>query len=567
MKKKIISGILSVLILCSTGMPIANTLTVFADEAAYEYNDGIAGIEFKSFDDMADLVNSLDEKLTDVEPEVAEYLLETDGIYLPEGYNEDDIFKITVDPTRVWVGVLNDTEHFVLSKYFKLCYYHDTEAGKSQYDYYKNYQEKLNNGTTDIYKQEFAIMNSYVWESDGKYFMLDDYTKSEDTIYTLCTAHKILFDKDKAEGEIKTASDLLNMKSDGDYYLANDIDLSGVNWKPIKGFSGSFDGNGYEIKGLNSKTYGLFSSLKSGAKIQNVKMTGVYIASKYGSVGAIAGGIGKNEKNIIITNCYVDGVVASCRTKYGNGGKSSVAGSVVGTNSSKSTVISNCYSNAVVCAEATLGGIAGINKGTIKNCGFGGQTGNSHNNELAYDENGMKNDDYWYSYAVGGIAGINYGTVESCFSNCTRLEIGKYYGGIVGIQNGGKITKCVNSSDVLIDDEMTGGLIVGYASKSSVINNCYTKYPDSNTVSNDVGKGKTKTVTYAVKSAKYGKISSFKRLGSTWCIYNKKPVIKSLKDYVKISPQYVIEGENIIDTYEEEASVDYGYDENGDILE
>lgn len=37
MKKKIISGILSMLILSSAGMPVANTFTVFANEASYEY--------------------------------------------------------------------------------------------------------------------------------------------------------------------------------------------------------------------------------------------------------------------------------------------------------------------------------------------------------------------------------------------------------------------------------------------------------------------------------------------------------------------------------------------------
>ena len=82
---------------------------------------------------------------------------------------------------------------------------------------------------------------------------------------------------------VKTAEQLMNMKLGGSYYLANDIDLYGVDWKGINGFSGSFDGKGHMIGGLTSEGFGLFSTLKSGAKINNVVLDNVYITSKYSS--------------------------------------------------------------------------------------------------------------------------------------------------------------------------------------------------------------------------------------------------------------------------------------------
>lgn len=377
---------------------------------------------------------------------------------------------------------------------------------------------------------------------------------------------------------VRTPSQLMNMKSNGNYYLACDIDLSNTAWKSINGFSGRFDGNGYEITGLTSETYGLFSTLKTGAVVENVELTDVYITSKYQNVGAIVSSIPSKEKNITVKNCFVSGLVSSCRTKFGQDTSNSTAGSIVGRNNSTSTIISSCYSNAVVASERVVGGIAGINYGTIKSCGFGGQIGSSYNiYELGCDENGKKNEDYRYLYCVGGICGFNYNKISNSFSNCTRVDVASYYGGIVGVlQKSGSISYCVNSSDVLYDDNLTGGLIAGYASSKSKVANCYTKKPTNSTVSNDIGKGKTGTLTYSVSDDKFNKISSFKKLDNDWMIANGVPVLKELKEYINYVPLYEIKGERLVslsnnqsvsEEDDENLSVDYGYDEFGNILE
>ena len=382
---------------------------------------------------------------------------------------------------------------------------------------------------------------------------------------------------------ISTPQELMDMRPDGNYYLACDIDMLDVKWKSVSDFSGHFNGNGYTISSLYSETYGLFSTLKSGAVVENVTLSDVYIASKNKKVGAVASVIKSSEKNIKIDNCFVSGVVASCRTKFGRETRST-AGSIVGMNNSSSAVISNCYSNAVTAAERTAGGIVGTNRGTVKNCGFGGEIVNSYNVFELVTNDGIKNDDWAYLYASGGIAGFNYGTISDCFSSSERIDAAMYYGGIAGVlQNGGSITRCVNSSEILYDDA-TGGLIAGYAAKKSTVSNCYSKKPTDSNVQNDIGKGKSGTVTYAVSSDKYGKISSFKRLGDGWVIHGGEPVPKSIKKFISNQPKYKqvykVKGESLVsasdddsnkpdepDEPEKEASVDYGYDEFGDILE
>lgn len=376
---------------------------------------------------------------------------------------------------------------------------------------------------------------------------------------------------------VSTPEQLMNMESDGDYYLTQNINLGGVKWKPIADFSGTLDGNGYGIDRLTSENYGLFVNLSSGAEIRDVKLRAAYITSKYKTVGGIAAVI-ESGAEVKIDNCFISGVVASCRSKYNQPTKGSTAGAIVGKNNSSKAVISNCYSNAVVGSEKIAGGIAGVNRGTIKSCGFEGQITHSYNvYELAVNEGEGKNDIYSYLYCSGGIAGISYGKISNSFSGCTGLELGTYYGGIAGaLQKNAKVSYCVNSSEVPFCD-IGGGLIAGYAPNSSEISDCYTRKPTENTVQNDVGKGKKDTVTYGVSADKYGERASFKRLDSDWEIWDGEPKLEKLKSYFLMEQLYEIKGERLVrtDAYndrwayndDEELSVDYGYDEFGNILE
>lgn len=343
---------------------------------------------------------------------------------------------------------------------------------------------------------------------------------------------------------IKNAKELMNMKSDGTYHLASDIDLSGVKWRCVRNFKGTFDGNGYEIKNLSSSTYGLFSSVGSNAVIKNVKLTNVDIKSKYKTVGAVVSVINSNAQNVRIDNCFVSGVVASCLKKYGKSSTGSTAGAIVGKNSSSGTVISDCYSNAVVCSERQAGGIIGYNKGTVMNSGFGGVIENSKNiYELVADENGEMTDDYTYMYCYGGICGYNYGTVESCLSNYTDMACGKYAGGIVGCtMKNSKVTDCFNLTKIWLNDNMYPGLVAGYASKKSEIANTYSREYNNSMTMDIIGKTVGKFKVPLIPLDKLGNKESLKELSNKWCIDNELPSLVSIKDYVALEKTYTIKG-------------------------
>ena len=106
----------------------------------------------------------------------------------------------------------------------------------------------------------------------------------------------------------------------GDYILTGNINLSAIpNWKPIgdytNEFTGSFDGNGYRISGINSADYevaGLFGYIEY-ANISNV---GVLVGDI--SSSSSSGGLVGSAYNSQITNSYVvvTGGVSSSGDSY-----------------------------------------------------------------------------------------------------------------------------------------------------------------------------------------------------------------------------------------------------------
>lgn len=127
---------------------------------------------------------------------------------------------------------------------------------------------------------------------------------------------------------IRTAEDLKEIAEDptGHYILENDIDMTGIEWKPID-FAGVFDGMGHALLNLsltqpgdavetaydgNRKSYdckyvGLFSTLKN-AEVKNLKLMGVegYVETDEPCfMGSIAGYVYKST----ITDCVVYGTM------------------------------------------------------------------------------------------------------------------------------------------------------------------------------------------------------------------------------------------------------------------
>lgn len=198
------------------------------------------------------------------------------------------------------------------------------------------------------------------YDDDDDYYD-SDYNKEDTSSYT----------------PIYTIADLVGINSNpsGNYILMNDIDMTeetrkggswdtGNGWTPLYEFSGTLDGNGYRIIGMNiygkidSKYAGLFSSVRG--CIKNLGMTDVNIDSieltdrwdgyrDYNGIGAIAGYLkGK------IQSCYVTGNVFGTNTEY----KGIGVGGLVGYKSNDGKIYDS-YNVAKVSGN----GIAGIASG------------------------------------------------------------------------------------------------------------------------------------------------------------------------------------------------------------
>lgn len=207
---------------------------------------------------------------------------------------------------------------------------------------------------------------------------------TEDDPYQIGTAIGLEWFRDKVnDGETEICA-----------VLTADIVLdSNEAWTPIGpntsgAYTGTFDGNGHTISGLNVSgaliNAGLFGVV-TGGTIKNLTVAGKVSPS---TSQCIAGGIVGHALNATIKNCSnhcsVTGIVGS------------FIGGIAGFNTSGAII--DCYNVGTISginyAEVS-GGIVGSNSGTISNCyNVGKVSGGDH---------------------VGEIAGDNFGTVENCY--------------------------------------------------------------------------------------------------------------------------------------------------------
>lgn len=245
----------------------------------------------------------------------------------------------------------------------------------------------------------------------------------------------------------------------GHYQLANDIDMTGYyDIKPIGNettgaFTGIFDGNGYTIKNLelNYSSYkyvGLFGYLNG--TVQNVTLENAEIVgSRY--VGGITGFA---DVDSLITNCEVSGSIEG-GTSYFYSYVSGIAGIDKG-------VIKNCINHSNVISETAreVSGICGGNANIIENChntgdltgGLNWVFGIGHADTISQSTNkGTLN-------ATNNIFGIGKaGTIAECI-NYGMLD-GKDAWVAYGIGEADYITDCHNKGDVTAICRVAG---IGY---------------------------------------------------------------------------------------------------------
>ena len=119
--------------------------------------------------------------------------------------------------------------------------------------------------------------------------------------------------------------------------------------------------------------------------------------------------------------------------------------------------VKNLTVSGSVSGHNFVGGVVGVNSGSVTNCAF---SGNVEDCDFTGNVSGS---DY-----VGGVVGDNRGSVENCY-NTGKVSGNRSVGGVVG-DNGGSVTNCYNTGTVTGADDYVGGVV---GDNNSTVKNCY----------------------------------------------------------------------------------------------
>jgi putative cell wall-binding protein len=240
--------------------------------------------------------------------------------------------------------------------------------------------------------------------------------------------------------------------------LKGSIDLKNALWTPIGisstiVFSGVFDGNGYQIIGLNVNSednyQGLFGYVND-AVIKNLTVSGQVIGK--GWVGGIVGQAANSTIDNCVNKATVQGtvnsggiagfafwasVIQNCSNKGSISGTQHYTGGIC-AQTAGTTVVQYCINYGDIHGKERVGGITGGNTGS-KNGISVDQCVNT-GNVSATDNN------------VGGISGYVQKTVSNCYNTGTVLgeknDNATGIGGIAGYLSQDRVTNCYNIGSV-----------------------------------------------------------------------------------------------------------------------
>jgi hypothetical protein len=241
----------------------------------------------------------------------------------------------------------------------------------------------------------------------------------------------------------------LNATSAGYEELAGPAANQSKGWEPIgvyeqagsfAPFVGIFDGQGYEIRDL----------VINRADEMAVGLFGAVVEWDEGGV----------IKNVGVMNANVTGDVG--------------VGGVVGLNGG---TVSNCLSSGNMTGGSRVGGVVGLNIETVTGCSFegmvtghyilvGGLVGyNTGNVSSSYSDGNVVG-----GLGVGGLVGLNDGTVSDSSAE-SDVKGDEYVGGLVGHNQEGTVGNCYGGGHV-IGDLRVGG-VVGYNDKGGIVVRSY----------------------------------------------------------------------------------------------
>ena len=325
------------------------------------------------------------------------------------------------------------------------------------------------------------------WEYDGE--MIADYEGKGCYIWNILTDITVtayFYEDDGSTTFVYDADTFKSMKNtpSGSYVLVRDVDMSGVSWTPFE-FSGTFDGNGFEITNLyiysSSGNLGVFTKLSG--TIKDVTFINLQVNSlSYDHV--LVGGICAELTGTIT------GVTIGCDDDSDESyvsGEGCTIGGLVGKMSSGSLTNSINYADvsaSLSTSAKAVGGIVGqFAGGTLSSCkNYGNMTADYTNvggiigYATAIDFSNLYNyGDVKGQQIIGGIIGllektgtysmtgtlVNEGNVGNLDDYFNDMRAPSYAGGIVG--------KIVNSWNRQYSDNTTYDLrIANWVNKGKV---------------------------------------------------------------------------------------------------
>lgn len=250
-----------------------------------------------------------------------------------------------------------------------------------------------------------------------------------------CLQHYLTF-----LGDAITAADNNEYKY---WELTADLDLSGSEVFQLQEFRGSFDGNDYTLSGLEYviDTESFAYPVCFGWVLEN-----------YGTI-----------KNLVFDDISITGGVC-------HQGDWVYAGVVCGINQPGGALQNIIVQNSNISVNrnmSKIGGITGINRGTVDACTFGNLIGLALSNIFGNGD-------------MGGICGENTGTIK----NCNVFAIMEYYpsvnnrsvGGIVGYSPSGTIDNCLMLGSITVTGADANiypniGPVAGHITSSTIISN------------------------------------------------------------------------------------------------
>ena len=274
----------------------------------------------------------------------------------------------------------------------------------------------------------------------------------------------------------------------------------GKGWLPIgdsvtddsrEVYTGVFHGNGHVIHLLtidrdSNDGVGLFDGIGNGGVVRDLGLSNLITSFKGKSnVGVIAG---LNSGTVL--RCWTTGTVTSV---------GDTAGGLVGSNNAGG-LIGESWSSADVNGASNVGGMVGINAGTIR----GSYTTAGQVTASASSAGGLagKNDSQgdvqrsWTSKAasgedwVGGLVGHNEGSITASYATGTVTRTGSNGGGLVGFNEGGTITASYATGDIsgTAGDDHNG--LVGH-NDGGTVTDSYWDTQTSGQASGGLGTGYT----------------------------------------------------------------------------